>query len=131
MIGYIVDDLALIAGLTGISQEHHRREVSRLVHGAVQGGPVIEVPACCLAAAAVVRPALAGHMAELVAEAPPGAIEICGLTRSSHLDALRTFRPHLDWPAAHAAVHALTTGLPVVTTDTDRYVGLGIDVLDL
>lgn len=39
MTGYVVDDLALIAGLTGTGSELHRRELSRLLHGAIDGGP--------------------------------------------------------------------------------------------
>jgi hypothetical protein len=42
--GYVLDDLALIAGLAGTGSEHHRRELSRLLHGAIDGGmPVLTV----------------------------------------------------------------------------------------
>ena len=58
MTTYVVDDLALVAGLANMGQEHHRRELSRLLHGATTGGPALDVPACCLVAAAVERPAL-------------------------------------------------------------------------
>jgi len=129
--GYVLDDLALIAGLAGTGSEHHRRELSRLLHGAIDGGPALEVPAFCLTAAALVRPVLFDHLADILAAAPPAAIDVCGLTRTSHLDALRAFRPGLGWPATHAAAHALTTGLPVLTVDADRYTGLGVDVLTL
>jgi hypothetical protein len=88
--GYILDDSALIAGLAGDGSEHHRRELSRLVHGAIDGGPALDIPAFCLTTAAVARPALADHLAELIAAAPPGAIGICRLTRTAHLDALRS-----------------------------------------
>jgi hypothetical protein len=56
---------------------------------------------------------------------------ICGLTRTSHLDAIRAFRPDLSWPITHAAAQALTTGLPVLTTDPDRYADLGLNVRPL
>lgn len=46
-----------------------------------------------LTAAAVVRPAIADHLATIIAEAPPGGIDVCGLTRNGHLDALFVFRP--------------------------------------
>lgn len=92
MTGYIIDDSVLIAGLTGAGQEHHRRELSRLMHG---------------------------------------AIDICGLARTGHLDALRAFHPGLSWPATHTAAHALTTGLPVLTTEPERYANLGVNSLRL
>jgi hypothetical protein len=129
--GYVIDDLVLITGLADPRQERHRRELSRLVHGAIEGGPALDVPACCLVAAALTRPALADHLADLIAAAPPGAINVSGLTRGDHLDALRTFHPDLNWSTAHAAVRALTTGLPVLTTEPDRYTQLGVDVLAL
>jgi hypothetical protein len=131
VIGYILDDSALIAGLAGAGSEHHRRELSRLIHGAIDGGPALDIPALCLTTATVVRPALADHLAELIAAAPPGAIGICGLTRTAHLDALRALCPQLGWPATHAAARALATGLPVLTVGADRYSKVGVDVLSL
>ncbi len=79
----------------------------------------------------MVGPAVAEHLADIIAAAPPGAIDVCGLTRTDHLDTLRTFRPGLAWPATHAAARTLATGLPVLTVDADRYVGTGVDVLTL
>ncbi|WP_322780504.1 hypothetical protein [Frankia sp. Cas4] len=38
MSGYVLDDLALSAGLAGTGSEHHRRELSRLLRGAIDGG---------------------------------------------------------------------------------------------
>ncbi|MBT8224431.1 MAG: hypothetical protein HKP61_16380 [Dactylosporangium sp.] len=131
MTGYIIDDSVLVAGLTGAGKEHHHRELSRLLHGAIDGGPALDAPALCLTTAAEVRPAIVGHVADLVAAAPPGAIDICGLSRTGFLDALRAFHPGLSWPAIHAAVHALATGLPVLTTEPERYVRLGINSLRL
>jgi hypothetical protein len=89
------------------------------------------VPAFCLATASVARPALADHLADLIAVAPPGAIDVCGLTRTSHPDALRALCPQLGWPATHAAARALATGQPVLTVGPDRYIGVGVDVLTL
>jgi hypothetical protein len=43
--GYVLDDLVLTAGLAGTGREHHRRELSRLLHGAIAGGPTLDVPA--------------------------------------------------------------------------------------
>jgi predicted nucleic acid-binding protein len=129
--GYVLDDLVLIAGMAATGKEHHRRELSRLLHGAIDGGPEIKIPALCLAAAAALRPAIADHIADILAAAPAGAIDVCGLTRTAHLDALLALRPGLGWPATHAAAHALAAGLPVLTVDPNRYTGVGLDVLPL
>jgi hypothetical protein len=129
--GYILDDLALGAGLAGAGSEHHRRELSRLLHAAIEGGPTLDIPALCLSAATADRSALSGHLAEIVAAAPPGAVDICGLTRTGHLEALRAFHPRLGWPTTHAAAHSLATGLPILTVAPERYAGVGVDVLTL
>lgn len=131
MSGHVLDDLVLAAGLAGKGSEHHRRELSRLLRGAIDGGPTLVVPALCLADASVLRPAVVGHLADIIAAAPPGLIDVCGLTRSVRLDALRVAHPGLSWPATHAAVHALTTGLPILTVDPGRYRGVAVDVLSL
>jgi hypothetical protein len=131
VIGYVLDDLVLTAGLAGTGREHHRRELSRLLHGAIAGGPALDIPACCLAAAALIRPALADHLADILAAAPPGAINITGLTRTSHLDTLRASHPQIGWPIAHAAAHAQTTGRPLLTTDPHRYADISVGVLTL
>ncbi|MBE1485672.1 hypothetical protein [Plantactinospora soyae] len=131
MTGYILDDLALSTGLTPVGSEHHRRELSRLLRAAIDGGPTLDVPALCLTEAATSRQALAGHLAELIAAAPPGAIDLCGLTRTDHLDTLRINHPELSWPAVHAANHALSTGLPILTPDATRYTGVPVNVLSL
>jgi len=129
--GYILDDLALAAGLANAGSEHHRRELSRLFHGAVDGGPTLDLPALCLTTATLARPAVADHVADIVAAAPPGAVTISGLIRTAHLDALLSWAPALGWPATHAAVRAMATGLPVLTVAPDRYAKAGIDVLTL
>jgi hypothetical protein len=129
--GYIIDDLVLIAGLVGTGSEHQRRELSRLLHGAIDGGPGLDLPALCLTAAAAVRPGVADHVSQIVAVAPPGVILVSGLTRIDYLDALVALRPGLGWSATHAAVRALATGRAVLTIDPDRYAGIGLDVLTL
>jgi hypothetical protein len=121
----------LIAGLGGDGSEYHRRELSRVLQAATLGGPTLDIPAYCLAVAAVVRTAIADHLADMIAAAPPGAIDVRGLSRTSHLDALRAFHPDVTWPTAHATVHALATGLPVLTVLPDRYAAFGLDVLVL
>ncbi len=131
MSGYVLDDLALSAGLAGTGSEHHRRELSRLLRGAIDGGPSLDVPALCLAEATTARPALAGHLAEIIAAAPAGAIDVCGLSRTGHLDNLRARHPDLGWPATHAAMLAIATGLPILTVGSDRYGGVPVDVLSL
>ena len=62
MTGYVLDDLALIGGLAEAGNEHYRRELSRLWHGAIDGGPTLDLPALCLTAACVVRPAVAERL---------------------------------------------------------------------
>lgn len=131
MSGYVLDDFALSAGLAGTGSEHHRRELSRLLRGAIDGGPRLDVPALCLAAVAALRPALANHLADIVAAAPPEAINVSALARSRALDTLRATHPRLDWPATHAATRALATHLPILTVDSMRYRGVSIDVLSL
>ncbi|WP_239382221.1 hypothetical protein [Frankia sp. CIT1] len=131
MSGYVLDDLALSAGLADTGSEHQRRELSRLLRGAIDGGPTLDVPALCLAQATEARPGLAGHLADIIAVAPAGAIDICGLTRTGHLDTLRERHSRLEWPATHAAALALATGLPILTVDSDRYGGVAVDVLHL
>jgi hypothetical protein len=125
--GYVVDDLALIAGLAGHGSEHQRRELSRLLHCAIDGGPALEVPALCLTAAATARPAIAEHLADMIAAAPSGSIAVGGFTRTAHLDALIVLQPRLGWPATQAAAHALGRGVPILTVDQDRYTGIGLD----
>lgn len=81
----------------------------------------MHIPALCLTEAAVVRPAVAAHAAELVASTPPGVVEVCGFARTDHLDALHALYPGLDWPATQAADHARDADLILVSTDPDRY----------
>ncbi len=83
MSGYVLDDLALLVGLTGEGAEHDRRELSRLLVAAIGGGPALAVPALCLCAAVVHRPEVADHLAELVVAGPAGAIEIAGCRHHS------------------------------------------------
>lgn len=131
MSGYVLDDLALTAGLAGGGSEHHRREFSRLVSGALVGGPSLDLPALCLAKATELRPALGRHLAELVAQAPEGAITIGALTRTRRLDALRSLRPRLPWAALHAADQAVAAGSLIITTDARRYDGVPAGVVPL
>jgi hypothetical protein len=130
MSGYVVDDLALIAALAGGGAEHHRHAFSRLLRSAIDGGPRLEIPAMCLAAAAAVRGALADELADILALAP-GAITIPGLARSAALDVLRVDGPWLGWPGVHAAVQAIAGQIPVLTVDRERYAGVPVDVLTL
>jgi hypothetical protein len=69
--GYVLDRRTLAAGLAGAGSEHHRREVSRLLASAIDGGPAVAVPALCLAVTAGLRPAVTGHLADLIATASP------------------------------------------------------------
>jgi hypothetical protein len=129
--GYVLDDLALSGGLAGRGSEHERREVSRLVHDALDGGPSLDIPALCLTAVGVQRPAIAAHLAELISEGRPGAIGIAGLSGSRQLDSLLASHRHLGWPVLHATIHALITGLPILTLDRNRYQGVPVNVMVL
>ena len=131
MSGYVIDDLALAAGLGGIGTEHDRRELSRLIADAVRGGPGLQVPALCAWDAEQVRPGVVDHIVGLVASAPPGAIGIAGLARTPTLDELRGWCQEAGWPAANAAVHARQTGARVITVDPGRYAGSGADAVAL
>jgi hypothetical protein len=91
----------------------------------------IAVPALCLAAAAVRRPALADHLAELVTDGPAGAIEIIGLTRTAEVAQLRAEHPGISWPVLHAASTATAGRVPIVTTDPGRYAGTAVEALRL
>ncbi|EFC85161.1 hypothetical protein [Parafrankia sp. EUN1f] len=131
MSGYILDDLALRAGLVGSGSQHQRRELSRLLHDAVEGGPPLEIPSLCLAQVVLGQPALTDHLADIIAAAPCGAIAICGLARTDEVDLLAAYRPQPDWPVLHAAVAALAMGWPILTAQADRYARLPVDALSL
>ncbi|MFC7548961.1 hypothetical protein [Plantactinospora sp. GCM10030261] len=131
MSGYILDELALIAGLTAQGEEHHRLELSRLLIAAIDSGPSIGVPALCLAVAAVRRPALPGHLAELVTGGPPGAIEIIGLRRTPDVVLLRAEHPGIEWPVLHAASTASQSQVPIVTTAPGRYTETVVEAIRL
>jgi len=129
--GYVLDHHALVAGLAGTGSEHHRREVSRLLTSAIDGGPTVAIPALCLAAAAAVRPAVAGHLADLIATTDVGVITVPGLERSPTLDAVRGVYPQLGWSAIHAVTVAVSTATSLITADPSGYLGISVDVLDL
>ncbi|MCW3843707.1 hypothetical protein ONA70_26750 [Micromonospora yasonensis] len=131
MSGYVLDDLALIAGLATDGEEQHRRELSRLLIAAIERGPTVCVPALCLAAAAVRRPAMAGHLAELVVGGPVGAVEIVGLARTAEVAQLRAEHPGLEWPALHAISTATAGRVPIVTTAPGRYAGTIVEAIRL
>lgn len=129
--GYVLDDLALVAGLGGTGDERHRRELSRMIHRATEGGPVLDVPALCLTEATTARRSIAEHVADLVATAPPGAVAVRELVRDAGLDTALTIDRPLDWAGTHAATHALATGHPVVTLHPERYREFAIETMTL
>jgi hypothetical protein len=128
---YVLDHHAVIAGLTDAGSEHHHRELSRLLVGAIGGGPALAVPALCLAATAGIRPAVAEHLADLIVSAAPGVITVPGLEHTPPLDAVRQTYPHLDWPATHAITTALAVGATLITTHPAFYTGVPLHVVDL
>ena len=131
LTGYVVDHSATTAGLTDGGSESQRRALSKYVHAAANGGPRLAFPAICLAATAEVRPAIADHVAMLVADAPRGTIEVSRLTRGPQLEVLREQFPGLDWPAAHAVLQALLNDEPIMTAETTAYAGVPVEILAL
>ncbi|MDQ7907289.1 hypothetical protein RB614_22495 [Phytohabitans sp. ZYX-F-186] len=131
MTGYILDDLALVAGLAATAGEHERREMSLLIHDAIHGGPPLDVPALCLSEAATARRSIGGHVADLVASAPSGAVAVREFVRDGGLDHVRAACPALDWAGAHAATRALATGQPIVTMHPDRYRDFAVETMTL
>ena len=119
MTGYVLDDAAIVAGL-GDGTEAQRRELSRLIHDTLDGGPALHLPALCLAAAATIRPAIADHVAWLVTDAMGGAVDVSGLAAGQLAELVAEF-PGLGYPAAHAASEAIAGGSIVLTTDAARY----------
>jgi hypothetical protein len=129
--GYVIDDLALAAGLGGLGTEHERRELSRLISDAARGGPYLCLPALCVSAAENIRPGIVDHLVGLIDDATHGAMGITGLTRTPALDGLRGWRQRAGWPAASAAAQALETGMRVITVEPQRYDGTGADAVAL
>lgn len=119
----------MVAGL-GQGNEYQRRELSRLVHDALAGGPSLHVPALCLAKAAGVRPAIAEHVALLMMDASDGRIDVAGLT-GGELAGVVAEHPGLGIAAAHAVAEAMRQRAMIVTTDASRYEGVPVTVGEL
>jgi hypothetical protein len=128
---YVLDHHAVIAGLAGAESEHHRREVSRLLASAIDGGPAVAVLALCVAATASVRLAVLGYLTDLIISTGPDVITIPGLERTPTLNAVRQVHPKLDRPAARAVTVAITTAAPLITTDPAGYADVPVDILEL
>jgi hypothetical protein len=85
----------------------------------------------CLVEASQWRKEIAFHVAYLVRECPPGAVDVHGLGRDEHLDELHAMPLTFGWPMTHAVVLALTTGQRVITVEPERYAGTGADAIAL
>ncbi len=131
MSGYVVDHFAFTAGLADSGNERQRSELSRMLVGALEGGPALAVPALCLAVSSGVRPAIVAHFAEIVAGSPEGAITITAFERTAALDAVRRSFPKPSWACAHAVVTALALETPLLTSTVGEYAGVPIDILEL
>ena len=129
MIAYIVDDAVLVAGLAA-GTESQRCELSRRVHGSLDGGPPLNIPAVCLTAAFAVRSAIAEHAAMLVTDSPAGVVEIRGLA-GGQLAGIIAEYPGLGYPAAHAVSEATRDGAVILTVDVDRYAGVPVSAIAL
>jgi hypothetical protein len=126
---YVVDDAAVLAGLAA-GAESQRREFSRFLNDAHNGGPSLHVPALCLAAVAGVMPTAADHVAILVAEASGEAIDIPGLAAGQVGPIMAEF-PGLGLAAAHAASEAISREAILITTQAARYADVPVDVTEL
>jgi hypothetical protein len=94
--GYVLDHLALTAGLTEQGSQYHRRELSRLLHDALEGGPPVSVPAICLAASTASAAAQAAAQAVAragAAAASPAAVSV--MAEAAAAVAGAGARPHL------------------------------------
>jgi hypothetical protein len=129
--GYVVDDSALVVGLSSAGTGQERREFSRLIAGAYSGGPGLDVPAMCLIEAAKWRGEIVEHVADLVMGCPAGAIDVHGLERDRGLEGMDTTRRRLGWPTTHAILVALTTGQRIISAEPERYQGTGVDAIAL
>jgi hypothetical protein len=130
--GAVLDDLALAAGLAGTGTEHERHRMSWRLHTATQAsGPSLILPALCLAAVTGIRPAVADHIAALVASAPAGTLPIAGLIRSTQLDAVRDTFPALSWAGIHAVSCALDADVPLITNRPKDYTGIPLPIIPL
>jgi hypothetical protein len=128
---YVIDHSALMLGLISGTEEQ-RKGLSGLLAGAATGdGPTVAVPALCAAAADRARPGLLEHVADVIAEAQPGRIELSGLARSDRLDASRDVRSDLDWPTRHAVLQAGLAGAAIITASAEAYSGTGMVVREL
>jgi hypothetical protein len=70
-----------------------------------------------------------GYVIDQQPSAPPGVVDVHGLTRVHLLGAFQELT--LGWPAAHAALVAVTTGRLVITVDPLGYAGTGADAIAL
>jgi hypothetical protein len=129
LTGYVIDDAAVIAGLAA-GAEAQRRELSRLLHSAYDGGPSLHIPALCLVAVAGLQPSLADHIAILVTEAANGVVDIPGLAAGQINHIVAEF-PGLGLAAAHAASEAINRDAIIVTTDAERYNDLPVHAIEL
>ena len=144
MNGYVVDDLALGAGLVGTGSEHQRRELSRLLRGAIDGGPTLDVPALCLAEVTAARPAVVGHLADVIAArrelghgrlaahgtGPQPARRTGPFQRAGYPSFCGPGVPERDWRRMMEALALLFTGIGVLAVLDALAIRFGADSRD-
>lgn len=122
MIACVLDDSSLLALGKGYPA------LSGFIVDAAAGRAVLAVPALCLCAAEAQRPGIAAHVATLPVDIEP-------LELSVVIPAGRLIGGGVDWRVAHAVAAALPSavhpnGRVVLSVDTGRYQGTGIEPID-
>lgn len=122
MIACLLDDSSLLALGNGYPA------LSGFIVDAAAGRAVLAVPALCLCAAESQRPGIAEHLGMLPVDIEP-------LDLSAVIPAGRLISHGVDWRIAHAVAAAMPSaahpaGRVILSTDTSRYQGTGIEPVD-
>ncbi len=122
MIACLLDDSSLLALGKGYPA------LSGFIVDAAAGRAHLTVPALCLCAAEAQRPGIAEHIGMLPVDIEP-------LELSAAIPAGKLIGNGVDWQIAHAVAAAMPSaahpeGRIVLSTNTARYHGTGIDPID-
>jgi hypothetical protein len=122
MISCLLDDSSVLALGKGYPA------LSGFIVDAAAGRAVLAVPALCLCAAEAQRPGIAEHVGMLPVDIEP-------LELSAVIPAGRLIGRGVDWRIAQAVAAALPSaihpaGRVVLSVDTARYAGTGIEPVD-
>lgn len=122
MIACLLDDSSLLALGKGYPA------LSGFIVDAAAGRAVLAVPALCLCAAESQRPGIAEHLGMLPVDIEP--LELSAVVPTGQL-----IGQGVDWRIAHAVAAAMPSaahpdGRIVLSTDTSRYRGTGVEPID-